>query len=316
MIAQFARQMSAAHWLLAGLLPAGAVALPLLRYAWQRDRLTRRMREAVSGRKPRTDQHSAPVFGDAMRVISAFGHSIASSGVLSGRALNGIEKKLLAAGIRGSNAIGLFIGSKIILMVLLPLGVAALVPAERLSSAPARLGCAVAAVGGLMLPEWFLRSARARYVGGVERGLPDVLDMLVMCTESGLSLEPAITRVGTEIGSVHPAVANELMLTAGELRILSDSRIALENLGDRTRVAGLQRVARTLIQTMQYGTPLAPTLRSLTAEMRQEMLTRFAERSGRLPALLTVVMIVFILPSLFLIIGGPAMIQVFKQFRS
>lgn len=316
MIAQFVRQIGSVLWLLAGLLLACAGAAPLLRYAWRRDRLTRRLREAVSGRKPRAEGLSAPVFGDAMRMISAFGRSIAGSGLLSGRALDGIEKKLLAAGIRGSNAIGLFIGSKIILMVLLPLGVAALVPAERLSSAPARLGCAIAAVAGLMLPEWLLRQARARYVGGVERGLPDVLDMLVMCTESGLSLEPAITRVGTEIRSVHPAVANELMLTAGELRILSDSRIALENLGDRTGVAGLQRVARTLIQTMQYGTPLAPTLRSLTAEMRQEMLTRFAERSGRLPALLTVVMIIFILPSLFLVIGGPAMIQVLKQFGS
>nr|WP_294521393.1 type II secretion system F family protein [uncultured Rhodopila sp.] len=259
--------------------------------------------------------NAASIFNNAMCMISTFGHGIAGSGLLSGRALDGIQKKLTAAGIRGSNAIGLFIASKIILLLLLlPLATAAVLPAPGLSSALGKLAIAAVTAAGLLLPDWFLRMVQNHYVAGVERGLPDVLDMLVMCTESGLSLEPAILRVGTEVRRVHPAVASELLLTAGELHILSDSRIALENLGDRTGVAGLQRVARTLIQTMQYGTPLAPTLRSLTAEMRQEMLTRFTERSGRLPALLTVVMIVFILPSLFLMIGGPAMIQVFRQF--
>jgi tight adherence protein C len=286
----------------------------LMRYAGRHDRLMRRLHEVAAGSRRRGSAPAVSTFDNTMRMISSLGHGVAGSGVVSGRALDGIQRKLTAAGIRGSNAIGLFIAAKIILMLLLPLAAAAVMPAPGISSTPGKIGVAVSVAAGLLLPDWFLGMAQKRHVAGIESGLPDVLDMLVMCTESGLSLEPAILRVGTEIRSVHPAVANELLLTAGELHILADSRVALENLGDRTGVAGLQRVARTLIQTMQYGTPLAPTLRGLIGEMRQEMLTRFTERSGRLPALLTVVMIVFILPSLFLMVGGPAMIQVFRQF--
>lgn len=314
MIASIVEQLATIRLVLPALLLVCAGAVMLLRYAIRRDRVERRLRDAAAGSHHRADLKAASIFNNAMGVISTFGHSIAGSGLLSGRALDGIQTKLTAAGIRGSNAIGLFIGLKIILLLLMPLATAAALPAPGLSSALGKLAVAAAIGVGLLLPDWFLRRVQNHYMAGVERGLPDVLDMLVMCTESGLSLEPALLRVGTEVRRVHPAVASELLLTAGELHILSDSRIALENLGDRTGVAGLQRVARTLIQTMQYGTPLAPTLRSLTAEMRQEMLTRFTERSGRLPALLTVVMIVFILPSLFLMIGGPAMIQVLRQF--
>nr|WP_294505527.1 type II secretion system F family protein [uncultured Rhodopila sp.] len=314
MIASMADQVATIRFAMLALLLICAGAAILLRYAIRRDRIVRRLRDAAAGSHRRADIDAASIFTSTTRMISMFGHSIAGSGLLSGRALDGIQKKLTGAGIRGGNAIGLFIASKIILMLLLPLATVAVLPAPGLSSGLGKLAVAAVIAAGLLLPDWFLRMVQNHYVAGVERGLPDVLDMLVMCTESGLSLEPAILRVGTEVRGVHPAVASELLLTAGELHILADSRIALENLGDRTGVAGLQRVARTLIQTLQYGTPLASTLRSLTAEMRQEMLTRFTERSGRLPALLTVVMIVFILPSLFLLIGGPAMIQVFRQF--
>ena len=172
------------------------------------------------------------------------------------------------------------------------------------------------AIVGLLLPEWILRFLQKRYIGAIEAGLPDMLDMLVMCTESGLSLEPALVRVCQEIGPIHPAMAQELRLTTGELHILTDTRMAFTNLGERSGVRGLKRLSSTLIQTLQYGTPLGPSLRSLTGEMRQEMLTKFEERAGRLPALLTLVMIVFILPSLFLTIGGPAIIQVLRQFGS
>jgi tight adherence protein C len=306
--------LAAVYGVLAALPPACIGAALLLRWAGRHERIARRLREAVSGPRPREQARAGFTINDAARVVSAFGRRIADSGLLSGRALDGIQRQLSSAGIRGNGAVGLFLGSKIILMGLLPLGVATLLPESGLPPMLDKLGIATAVVVGMLLPNWLLGMAHKRYVAGVERGLPDVLDMLVMCSEAGLSLEPAILRVGTEIQEVHPAVAKELLLTAGELHILADSRVALDNLGARTGVEGLGRVARTLTQTLQYGTPLAPTLRSLTAEMRQEMLTRFEERSGRLPALLTVVMIAFILPSLFLIIGGPAMMQVFRQF--
>jgi len=139
--------------------------------------------------------------------------------------------------------------------------------------------------------------------------------MLVMCAESGLSLEPAIQRVGQEIQAAHPAVGAELLLTSAEFQISTDSHKVLENLGDRTGIAEVRRVVATLSQTLQYGTPLAEALRILSAEMRQEILTRFEEKAARLPVLLTMPMILFILPTLFMVVGGPAIIQAMKLFK-
>ena len=137
----------------------------------------------------------------------------------------------------------------------------------------------------------------------------------MICAEAGLSLVAAISRVGTEIRSVHPEVADELILTADELAVTSDTRLALTNMGERTGLASLRRLGTTLIQAQQYGTPLSHALRSLAAEMRGELLIRFEERAARLPTLLTIPMILFILPSMFLVVGGPAMISVIRVLR-
>ena len=156
---------------------------------------------------------------------------------------------------------------------------------------------------------------RKRYQGALDRGLPDALDMMVMCAESGLSLEPTIQRVGEEIEPAHPAIAAELKLTSQEFQMSSDSHVVLANFGERTDLTSVRRVCATLSQTLQYGTPLSEALRVLSGEMRQEMLTRFEEKAARLPVLLTVPMILFILPSLFLIVGGPAVMQVLNLMR-
>jgi tight adherence protein C len=168
----------------------------------------------------------------------------------------------------------------------------------------------------LLLPDMCLGFLRKRYQTALDRGLPDALDMMVMCAESGLSLEPTIARVGVEIQPAHPAIASELLLTSQEFQMSSDSHIVLNNLGDRTDLTSVRRVCSTLSQTLQYGTPLSDALRVLSAEMRTEALTRFEEKAARLPVLLTVPMILFILPSLFLVVGGPAVMQVLNLMRN
>jgi tight adherence protein C len=247
--------------------------------------------------------------------VAQFGRLVANSGVLSGKALDGIRNQLSAAGIRGSNAVGIFIGAKLILTAGFPALLAVSLDPSG-SVILHRMLIIGSAMFGLLLPEFGLKFLSRRYSRALEAGLPDMLDMLVMCTESGLSLEPAIARVANEIEPIHPAMAAELALTSGELHIMTDARAAFINLGRRTGLRGLTRLASTLSQTLQYGTPLAPALRSLTTEMRQEMLTKFEERAGRLPSLLTVVMILFILPSLFIAVGGPAALQLLQQFRN
>jgi tight adherence protein C len=168
---------------------------------------------------------------------------------------------------------------------------------------------------GLLGPDWTIRWLRGRHLAAVENGLPDALDMLVICAEAGLPLEPAIARVGREIRPAHPAVSVEFLQTASEMRIVSDHRLILTQLGTRTGLAGCKRLATTLVQTLQYGTPLVDALRVLAAEMRTELLTRFEARAARLPVLLTLPMIVFILPCVFLVVGGPAIIQVIRVFK-
>jgi len=151
------------------------------------------------------------------------------------------------------------------------------------------------------------------------KGDPDVFVTLLigpsnrLChRQGGLGLQPAIKRVSEEVGNAHPEVADEFARTASEMQVMADNRVALLRLGERTGMDSIRRLTATLAQSIQYGTPLSDAMRSLAAEMRQEMLTSFEERAGRLPVFLTMPMIMFILPCVLMVAGGPAVIQLFK----
>lgn len=159
-------------------------------------------------------------------------------------------------------------------------------------------------------PDFFLRLKKARRLKNIEISLPDCLDLLVICAEAGLSLDAALKRVAEEFSETAPQIAEELFLTSVELSFLPERRQALANLGHRTDLACLRSVTATLIQTEKYGTPLAQGLRTLASEFRENRLLRAEEKAARLPAVLTVPMIVFILPSLFIVLAAPAFIQV------
>jgi tight adherence protein C len=245
-----------------------------------------------------------------LRLVAGVGDAITRGGLLSANTLEDLEVRLSAAGIRGRSALAAFIGAKLLALVGLPLLTWIVVAGW--SSSMRIAAIAVAGLVGMLLPDYVVRTLHKRHLKAVERGLPDALDMLVICSEAGLGLEPAIERVGREIGHAHENVAEELLNTAREMRVNADRRAALMNMGTRTGLASLRRLGVTLVQTLQYGTPLSQALRTLSAEMRQEALTRFETRAGRLPALLTVPMIVFILPCVFLIVGGPAIVHVMQ----
>jgi tight adherence protein C len=250
----------------------------------------------------------------AFKLLAGIGQAIMRSGVVSSQTSQALTRSLESAGIRGGNGVGIFVACKIFFAVALPvLGFFLL--HDRIHSTPMRNSIiGTLAVVGLLAPDYIVRSMRKRYQLAISNGLPDVLDMLVMCAESGLSLEPAINRVGMEVSPAHPAVGSELMLTAHEFQISTDSNAVLMALGERTGLADMKRVVATLAQTLQYGTPLAEALRVLSAEMRTEILTRYEEKAAKLPVLLTLPMIMFILPSLFLVVGGPAMLQALRIF--
>ena len=163
----------------------------------------------------------------------------------------------------------------------------------------------------MLLPDMVIKRARSRHLERVERGLPDALDLLIICTEAGIAVEPALLRVGQELLFAHPATAAELAATSNELQLTGDPATAFANMGRRTTLESLRRLGATIVQTLEYGTPLAQALRFLATELRGEMITRFEEKAARLPVMLTIPMILFILPALFLIIAGPAAIQVY-----
>ena len=150
----------------------------------------------------------------------------------------------------------------------------------------------------------------------IRKGLPDGLDLLVICAEAGLTVDAAFGRVSKELGRAYPELGDEFALTAIELGFLTERRHAFENLAMRVNLEAVRGVVTTMIQTEKYGTPLASALRVLSAEFRNERMMRAEEKAARLPAIMTVPLILFILPVLFIVILGPAACSINDQFMN
>ena len=179
------------------------------------------------------------------------------------------------------------------------------------NSVPQMMAVVICAGGaGWLAPKLVLESRVRNRVRSISRGLPDALELLVVCVEAGLSLEDGIERVCSELWESHPALAQELALTSADLKILPSRDQALANLADRIDLPTIRSIVSTLSQTMRFGTPLAQAMRVVASEMRNDALVAMEERANRLPALMTVPMIVFILPTIFMILGGPAVLRV------
>ncbi len=163
---------------------------------------------------------------------------------------------------------------------------------------------------GWLLPVVLLKNQTQKREDELRKGMPDALDLMVICAEAGLGMDASFDRVGREIGPTCPELAEEMGMTGVELNFLPDRHKALQGLAERVPLPGVLALVNTLIQTEKYGTPLAQALRVLSAEMRDERMMRAEEKAARLPAILTVPMIVFILPPLFVVLIGPAVIKV------
>jgi tight adherence protein C len=170
--------------------------------------------------------------------------------------------------------------------------------------------CIGAAYFGVYSPNLFLKNAISRRQLSIKRAFPDALDLLLICVESGMSVEAAFRRVSEEVGSQSVALAEELTLTTAELSYLPDRRQAYENLAQRTGLEGVKAVCIALQQAERYGTPLGTTLRVLAQENRDMRMSEAEKKAAALPPKLTVPMIVFFLPVLFVVILGPAAIRV------
>jgi len=166
------------------------------------------------------------------------------------------------------------------------------------------------AVLGYFLPKVMVTNATIKRQKDMRLAFPDALDLMVICVEAGLSVEAAFSRVTDEIMEVAPVLAQEMGLTAAELAYLGDRRKAFANFATRTGLPAAKSLATTLIQSEQYGTPVGAALNVLSKEKRQERMNIAERKAASLPAKLTVPMIIFFLPVLFVVVIGPAAIQI------
>jgi tight adherence protein C len=237
--------------------------------------------------------------------------------LLSGEEARKSGEMLTTAGWRARDALTVFMGLRITLPVVFGLaGLVIMIMQAEMPLMGRMLGMAAGATAGAYVPVFVLRRLIKRRQNLIRRQLPDALDLLVICAEAGLSLDAGLSRVARDLGPAAPQLADELGLTAIELGFLPDRRQALQNLARRTDLPPMRGVVNTLIQTERYGTPLSQALRVLAAEFREERMLKAEEKASRLPATLTVPMIVFILPTLFVVLIGPAIVRVVENFMS
>ncbi|MBV9522018.1 MAG: type II secretion system F family protein [Alphaproteobacteria bacterium] len=227
-------------------------------------------------------------------------------------------EQLAQAGWRSRDALVLFLCLRLVLPLVFGVLVwllAAMIAGAKVTMLHQLIGAALGVALGAYGPVLGLKNKIKRRYARMQKGLPDALDLLVICAEAGLSLDGALTRVAREMGGAAPELADEFGLAAIELGFLPNRTEALRNLTRRVDLPGVRGVVNTLMQTERYGTPLAQSLRVLAAEFRDQRMMKAEEKAGRLPATLTVPMILFILPTLFIVLIGPALIQVLHTFR-
>jgi tight adherence protein C len=223
------------------------------------------------------------------------------------------REKLLQAGYRGNAPYVTFLFFRMVtpIITLVMTLVYLFLVLETEQPLVVQLGIALfAAYIGMQLPYIFLKNKISKRQLSIRRAFPDALDLLLICVESGMSIEAAFRRVSQEIGSQSVALAEELMLTTAELSYLQERRQAYENLTLRTGLEGVKAVCVALQQSERYGTPMGQTLRVMSQENRDIRMSEAEKKAAALPPKLTVPMILFFLPVLFVVILGPAVIQV------
>ena len=231
-----------------------------------------------------------------------------------------VQQKLAHAGIRNKEYAVYVIGARAILPIVLGL-IAFYV--FYVSDMFADWG-SIKRIGALSLvvllgykgPELYIGNKAKKRTDAIRKGLPDALDLLVICAEAGLTVDAAFNRVAKELGRAYPELGDEFLLTAIELSFLNERKKAFDNLAYRVDLEAVKGVVTTLIQTERYGTPLASSLRVLSAEFRNERMMRAEEKAARLPAIMTVPLILFILPTLFIVILGPAGCSIADAFSN
>jgi len=298
---------------------AGVATLSVMLAMWAAMSVRDPMAKRVKALQERREQLKAGITATRKRT-SVTGKSNANAdqmrailkrlSVLQDTQLKEAQQKLTQAGIRSKDAAVAVIFGRLALPIIV--GGTVIFGLYVLDWFPEwatwkRTGLACASlILGYKAPDLFVQNMITKRAAAIQKGLPDALDLLVICAEAGLTVDAAFSRVSRELGKGFPEIGDEFALTAIELSFLTDRRQAFENLAWRCNTDAIRGVVTTMIQTEKYGTPLASALRTLSAEFRNDRMMRAEEKAARLPAIMTVPLILFILPTLFVVILGPA----------
>jgi tight adherence protein C len=244
--------------------------------------------------------------------------ALSSLKVLQESQVKEIQQKLAQAGIRNKDYAVAVIFARMVLPIVFGLLAASIIYWANYFpewGSMKRFGAfAGAVIAGYKGPEIYISNLISKRTDAIRKGLPDALDLMVICAEAGLTVDAAFNRVAKELGRAYPELGDEFALTAIELSFLNERRQAFENLAYRVDLEAVKGVVTTMVQTERYGTPLASALRVLSAEFRNERMMRAEEKAARLPAIMTVPLILFILPVLFIVILGPAACSIADAF--
>lgn len=296
-------------------LAAFVSVIALWQAAFERDRVTPRLK-ALAARRDELTQATAPRRRGRRRAakVSLTRRVAERFSLLSEQAISASMAKLAPAGWRSRDAAITYLVARAFAPILFVVATGLYVVfVAHLSHGLRLIAVAAAVPAGAKAPEIYLRNAADKRRAILQQSLPDGLDLLVICAEAGLSLDAALQRVAREIALTAPLLADELNITALELGFLPNRRQAIDNLSYRTDTAAIRAVVNTLKQSEKYGTPLARSLRGLSSELRDERLMKAEEKAARLPVLMTLPMVAFIMPLLFIVMLGPAAIKIMSS---
>ncbi|HEY1505645.1 MAG TPA: type II secretion system F family protein [Stellaceae bacterium] len=270
------------------------------------------LKDRVAGRTPIGKKADSFKFAFSMETLRKLVEALK---LTRGEEAQSTADKLLKAGYRSREALVIYMSIRLLSPLILTSLVFIVVAMFHLTMSQLILSGSGIAISATYLPPMVLSKITASRNRRFTRALPDVLDLLVICAEGGLSLDGSLSRVSKEFRRFLPEMADELGLTGIELGFLPQRRDALDNLAKRVGIPGMQSLTHTLIQTERYGTPLAQSLRALASELRSERMLKAEEKAAKLPATMTVPMILFILPATFIVLVGPAAINVYHAMH-
>lgn len=303
-----------------GLILAGVAAVMVAR-SLTAHTMEQRVASISRMRTPRTleeeekQQSVGSQLGSFTRILRSLGENIRQRRMLySDKDIIALEGLISSAGLSPERLLPVLLAMKVLMLFGIPL--VALGYGLFAGFSPAGdIGLMTIAIPvGMLGPDYIINFARGPHLAALRRGVPDALDLLVVCSEAGMGLENALDHVSNEMRHSNPQTALALARLLDDLRVLPDRREALSNFAERTGVQGARRVSTMLAQSIKYGTPLSQALRTVALDLRRERMVALEARAAKLPVKLTIPLMLCLMPALFIVLMGPAVLRLMAVF--